>query len=55
MRDQRLFDYFKQCFPSNLNILTNKELAHALAAIAPYVVPFAKIKVVHLHCQVSKR
>ncbi|URE14088.1 Pre-mRNA cleavage complex II protein Clp1 [Musa troglodytarum] len=52
MRDQRLFDYFKQCFPSNLNILTNKELAHALAAIAPYVVPFAKIKVVHLHCQV---
>ncbi|XP_064972759.1 polynucleotide 5'-hydroxyl-kinase NOL9-like isoform X1 [Musa acuminata AAA Group] len=52
MRDQRLFDYFKQCFPSNLNILTNKELAHALAAIAPYMVPFAKIKVVHLHCQV---
>ncbi|WOL09155.1 polynucleotide 5'-hydroxyl-kinase NOL9 isoform X1 [Canna indica] len=51
-RDQRLFDYFKQCFPSNLNIVTNKELAHALAALPPYVVPYSKIKVIHLHCQV---
>ncbi|KAG6534504.1 polynucleotide 5'-hydroxyl-kinase NOL9-like [Zingiber officinale] len=52
MRDQRLFGYFKQCFPNNLNILTNKALARALAAVSPYVVPFSKVKVIHLHCQV---
>nr|XP_029118985.1 LOW QUALITY PROTEIN: polynucleotide 5'-hydroxyl-kinase NOL9-like [Elaeis guineensis] len=52
MRDCHLFDYFRQCFPSDLNIVTNKELAYALASLPPYEVPLSRLKVMHLHCQV---
>ncbi|XP_020108251.1 polynucleotide 5'-hydroxyl-kinase NOL9 [Ananas comosus] len=52
LRDRRLFEYFKQCFPTDTNISTNKELAYALASLPPYILPFSKVKVMHLHCQV---
>ncbi|XP_062169545.1 polynucleotide 5'-hydroxyl-kinase NOL9 [Alnus glutinosa] len=52
LRDLRLMAYFRQCFPSNLNITTIKELAHALASHSPYEVPLSSIKIRHLHCQV---
>lgn len=54
MRESRLLDYFKQCFPSSLKIKTNKELAYALASLPPYQVHFSEVKVLHLHCQVPK-
>ncbi|KAG4914422.1 hypothetical protein JHK87_051979 [Glycine soja] len=44
--------YFKQCFSSDSNISTIKELAHALASHCPYEVPIASIKIRHLHCEV---
>lgn len=53
LRDIRLMAYFRQCFSSNLNISTIKELAHALASHPPYEVPISSIKIRHLHCQVS--
>ncbi|KAH7681914.1 Polynucleotide 5'-hydroxyl-kinase protein [Dioscorea alata] len=52
LRDRRLFEYFKLCFPSDLDIKTNKDLAYALASLCPYEVPFSRLKVKHLHCQV---
>lgn len=47
--------YFRQCFPSDLNIITIKELAQALAAHPPYQVPFSSINIRHLYCQVGLR
>ncbi|KAJ0977933.1 hypothetical protein J5N97_013407 [Dioscorea zingiberensis] len=52
LRDRRLFEYFKLCFPSDLDIKANRDLAFALASLCPYEVPFSRIKVKHLHCQV---
>ncbi|PQQ08470.1 polynucleotide 5-hydroxyl-kinase NOL9 [Prunus yedoensis var. nudiflora] len=52
LRDVRIMAYFRQCFSSNLNITTIKELAHALASHPPYEVPISSIKIRHLHCQV---
>ncbi|PRQ16052.1 putative P-loop containing nucleoside triphosphate hydrolase [Rosa chinensis] len=52
LRDIRLMAYFRQCFSSNLNISTIKELANALASHPPYEVPISSIKIRHLHCQV---
>lgn len=52
LRDLRIMAYFRQCFPSNLNITTIKELAHALASHPPYEIPISSIKIKHLHCQV---
>ncbi|RVW91261.1 polynucleotide 5'-hydroxyl-kinase NOL9 isoform X1 [Vitis vinifera] len=52
LRDLRIMAYFRQCFPSNLNITTIKELAHALASHSPYEIPIPSIKIKHLHCQV---
>lgn len=52
MRDHRLFEYFKQCFPNTLDIKTNKELAYALASLPPYEVCISRIKVRHLHYEV---
>lgn len=52
LRDLRIMAYFRQCFPSDLNITTIKELAHALASHSPYEVPVSSIKIKHLHCQV---
>lgn len=53
LRDLRIMAYFRQCFPSNLNITTIKELAHALASHPPYEIPISSIKIKHLHCQVG--
>lgn len=52
LRDLRIMAYFRQCFPSNLNITTIKELAHALASHPPYEVPISSVKIRHLHCEV---
>ncbi|XP_031261517.1 polynucleotide 5'-hydroxyl-kinase NOL9 [Pistacia vera] len=52
LRDLRIMAYFRQCFSSNQNITTIKELAHALASHPPYEVPISSIKIRHLHCQV---
>ncbi|KAL3015834.1 hypothetical protein AAZX31_06G179200 [Glycine max] len=52
LRDLRILTYFKQCFSSDSNISTIKELAHALASHCPYEVPIASIKIQHLHCEV---
>ncbi|CAD6240139.1 unnamed protein product [Miscanthus lutarioriparius] len=52
MRERRLVEYLKQCFPSNISLSTNKELAHALASLPPYQVLFSDVTVVHLHCEV---
>ncbi|KAG4926269.1 hypothetical protein JHK85_052755 [Glycine max] len=52
LRDLRIMAYFKQCFSSDSNISTIKELAHALASHCPYEVPIASIKIRHLHCEV---
>ncbi|KAK9278851.1 hypothetical protein L1049_028430 [Liquidambar formosana] len=52
LRDLRIMAYFRQCVPSNLNITTIKELAHALASHPPYEIPISSIKIRHLHCQV---
>ncbi|RWR80312.1 polynucleotide 5'-hydroxyl-kinase NOL9 [Cinnamomum micranthum f. kanehirae] len=52
LRDTRIMAYFRQCFPHEMNITTSEELAHALASHPPYEVPIAKIKIMHLHCQV---
>ncbi|KAG2400305.1 Polynucleotide 5'-hydroxyl-kinase [Vigna angularis] len=52
LRDLRIMAYFRQCFSSDLNISTMKELAHALASHCPYEVPIASIKIRHLHCEV---
>uniref|UniRef100_A0A2P2J8C3 Uncharacterized protein n=1 Tax=Rhizophora mucronata TaxID=61149 RepID=A0A2P2J8C3_RHIMU len=54
LRDLRIMAYFRQCFPSNSNITTIKELANALASHPPYQVPVSSIKIRHLHCQVSR-
>ncbi|KAF4349560.1 hypothetical protein F8388_012241 [Cannabis sativa] len=52
MRDLRIMAYFRQCFASNLNISTIKELANALASQPPYEVPISSIKIRHLYSQV---
>ncbi|KAE9608478.1 putative polynucleotide 5'-hydroxyl-kinase [Lupinus albus] len=52
LRDLRIMAYFRQCFPSDSDISTIKELAHALASHCPYEVPISSIKVQHLHCEV---
>lgn len=51
-RELRLMAYFRQCFRSDMDITTIKELARALASHPPYQVPMSKIKIRHLHCQV---
>jgi hypothetical protein len=46
-------DYFRQCFPSDLDISTIKELAHSLTSLCPYQVPIASIKIRHVHREVG--
>lgn len=53
LRDTRILGYFRQCFPSNCNISTIKELARALASHRPFEVPIASIKIQHLQFMVS--
>lgn len=45
--------YFRQCFPSDMQITTIKELSRALAAHPPYEIPVSSIKIKHLHCEVG--
>ncbi|KAK6924916.1 Polyribonucleotide 5'-hydroxyl-kinase Clp1, P-loop domain [Dillenia turbinata] len=52
LRDLKLMAYFRQCFQSDRNITTIKELAHALAAHPPFEVPISRVKIRHLHCEV---
>ncbi|KAK7356859.1 hypothetical protein VNO80_16139 [Phaseolus coccineus] len=52
LRDLRIMAYFRQCFSSDSNISTIKELAHALASHCPYEVPIASVKIRHLHYEV---
>ncbi|KAL1810288.1 hypothetical protein ACET3Z_027278 [Daucus carota] len=52
LRDLRIMAYFRQCFPSETNITTIKELARSLAAHPPYEVPLSSVKIQHLHSQV---
>lgn len=53
-RDRRLGEYFKQCFPSDISLATNKELAYALASLPPYEVSFSDVIVTHLHYEVPR-
>ena len=53
LRDMRILSYFRQCFPSDLDISTIKELARALASHRPYEVPIASVKIQHLQCVVG--
>lgn len=53
LRDLRIMAYFRQCFPSDMNITAIKELARALAAHPPYELPISAVKIKHLHCEVS--
>lgn len=53
-RERQLVEYLKQCFPSNISLSTNKELAYALASLPPYQVPFSDVTVMHLHHEVSE-
>lgn len=52
MRELRLYAYFRQCFPSDMDISSFKELALALSSHPPYEVPISSIKVHHIHSQV---
>ncbi|XP_059640011.1 polynucleotide 5'-hydroxyl-kinase NOL9-like isoform X2 [Cornus florida] len=52
LRDQRILDYFKQCFPTDLNVIFIKDLANALASHPPYEISISSVKIKHLHCQV---
>lgn len=52
MRELRMYAYFRQCFPSDMDISSFKELALALASHPPYEVSISSIKVSHIHCQV---
>lgn len=52
MRDLRIYAYFRQCIPSEMDICTFKELGLALASHPPYEVPFSSVRISHLHWQV---
>nr|XP_007136548.1 hypothetical protein PHAVU_009G054100g [Phaseolus vulgaris]ESW08542.1 hypothetical protein PHAVU_009G054100g [Phaseolus vulgaris] len=52
LRDLRIMAYFRQCFSSDSNLSTIKELAHALTSHCPYEVPIASVKIRLLHCEV---
>ncbi|KAJ6802004.1 polynucleotide 5'-hydroxyl-kinase NOL9-like [Iris pallida] len=53
LRELRLIAYFRQCLPRDFNISSHKELVHSLASTTPYTITLSKVKVMHLHCQVS--
>ncbi|XP_071737475.1 polynucleotide 5'-hydroxyl-kinase NOL9 [Rutidosis leptorrhynchoides] len=54
LRDLSIVAYFRQCFPSDMNISSTEYVAQALAAHPPYEVPMSAVKIKHLHCQVPK-
>ncbi|XP_022866181.1 polynucleotide 5'-hydroxyl-kinase NOL9-like isoform X2 [Olea europaea var. sylvestris] len=54
LRDLRVMAYFRQCFPSEMDISTIKELARALAAHPPYEISISSVKMKHVHCEVPK-
>ncbi|WOK91327.1 polynucleotide 5'-hydroxyl-kinase NOL9-like isoform X2 [Canna indica] len=53
IRDVRLLAYFRQCLPKELLISSYKELEHFFACTPPYEIPLSRIKLKHIHCQVS--
>uniref|UniRef100_A0A7N0V291 Uncharacterized protein n=1 Tax=Kalanchoe fedtschenkoi TaxID=63787 RepID=A0A7N0V291_KALFE len=52
LRDLKIMAYFRQIFPSNMNVTTIKELAQALTSHPPYQVPISAVKIKHLYCQI---
>lgn len=54
LRDLSIVMYFKQCFPSDMNINSIKEISQALAAHPPYEVSVSAVNIKHLHFQVPK-
>ncbi|XP_076930964.1 polynucleotide 5'-hydroxyl-kinase NOL9-like [Bidens hawaiensis] len=54
IRDLSIVTYFRQCFPSDINMGSVKEIAQALAAHPPYEVPVSAVNIKHLHCEVPK-
>ncbi|KAI7755958.1 hypothetical protein M8C21_025008 [Ambrosia artemisiifolia] len=54
IRDLSIVTYFRQCFPSDMNMRSIKEIAQALAAHPPYEVPVSAVNIKHLHCEVPK-
>lgn len=54
LRDLSIVTYFRQCFPSDLNFSSMKEIAQKLAAHIPYEVSVSAVKIKHLHCEVPK-
>ncbi|KZV26532.1 hypothetical protein F511_18884 [Dorcoceras hygrometricum] len=53
VRELRVMDYFRQCFPNGRN-LSRKKLGLALVAHPPYEFPISSVKIKHLHCQVHE-
>ncbi|KAK9068658.1 hypothetical protein SSX86_012773 [Deinandra increscens subsp. villosa] len=54
LRDLSIVTYFRQCFPSDMNVTSIKEIAQALAAHLPYEVSVSAVNIKHLHCEVPK-
>ncbi|KAI3725938.1 hypothetical protein L1987_65734 [Smallanthus sonchifolius] len=54
LRDLSIVTYFRQCFPSDMNMRSVKEIAQALAAHPPYEVSMSAVNIKHLHCEVPK-
>ncbi|XP_073123805.1 polynucleotide 5'-hydroxyl-kinase NOL9 isoform X2 [Henckelia pumila] len=53
LRDLRVIEYFRQCFPNQRN-LTRKKLGLALVAHPPYEFHISSVKIKHLHCEVHE-
>ncbi|KAI3744467.1 hypothetical protein L1987_57548 [Smallanthus sonchifolius] len=54
LRDLSIVTYFRQCFPSDMNMRSVKEIAQALAAHPPYEVSVSAVNIKQLHCEVPK-
>ncbi|GJW75342.1 polynucleotide 5'-hydroxyl-kinase NOL9 [Tanacetum coccineum] len=54
LRDLSIVKYFTQCFSSDMNLSSVRDIAVALAAHSPYEVSVSAVKIKHLHCEVPK-
>nr|XP_043636693.1 polynucleotide 5'-hydroxyl-kinase NOL9 [Erigeron canadensis]XP_043636694.1 polynucleotide 5'-hydroxyl-kinase NOL9 [Erigeron canadensis] len=54
VRDSSIVTYFRQCFPGDMNISSDKEIGQALAAHPPYEVSVSAVNIKHLHNKVPK-
>lgn len=52
LRGERIVAYFEQCFPSDSDMSSDKEITHSLTSHCPYQVPIASIKIRHVHREV---